>query len=160
MGLTSRDIENNTREMVNAQNEESAIRRRDYDNNMRGDGKAGPSVKLGLTGERTAFAEWVLRVGWVALAVGVLLRIMNNSTLMDGKPLSQVLIILGVACLGMVYLFQLFAILYTIAAMLLFYNAGSTPQGFSLGAVPIQAYLVSGGIIFVIFLMKRLLVRN
>lgn len=139
------------------QERENGSRRRYEDSVGR---TAGTPVKLGLTGERTAFAEWVLRVGWVALAVGVLLRIMNNSTLMDGKPLSQVLIILGIACLGMVYLFQVFAILYTIAAMLLFYNAGSTPQGFSLGAVPIQAYLVSGGIIFIIYIMKRALVRN
>lgn len=127
-----------------------------------GGGSGGSSIgNLGIPGERTAFANFILKLGYAGLILGAALWCVHlASPSMVGKDLPGEVFVSGIACLALVHLFQVVVFILVIVAVFLIWNAGTTPDGFKFSAVPVQAYLMGAGIIVVGYFLKKILSRD
>lgn len=160
-----RDLERRERAEVDRAVMEDQSRRDVIEKAARGEssvkGGGGTSISWGLPGERTALAQFIVKLGWRSLVVGILLWVLHLAMpIMIGESLPGLVIGLGGFCLILVYLFQGVAFILTLAALLIIWNAGTTPEGFKLSAVPVYAYLAGFGMIAVGYILKKLLSKD
>ena len=127
-----------------------------------GGGGGGSIGSLGLPGEKTAFGHFISKVGFWGLGIGICLWFFHQSSpSIIGEKLPMLVIGVGIACLALIYLFQVVMFILTAVTILFIWYEGSrSPEGFHLSAVPIWAYVVSGGAIFMGYLLKKALCHD
>lgn len=136
---------------------------KEYSGSRRSSGGSGGGGvgNLGLPGERTAFANFILKLGYVGLGLGAVLWCVHLAAPSAvGSHLPGAILGGGIACLALVHLFQVVVFILLIAAVFLVWNAGTTPDGFKFSAVPVWAYLVGVGIIVVGYFLKKVLSKD
>jgi hypothetical protein len=114
---------------------------------------------LGLPGKKTFIAKLILIFGFLLIGLGLTLISFEIQTgQMFGISTSKLIIIIGASCLIFIYLFQLVMFILTIfAVFFLWYQGSRNADGFILSTIPISAYLVSGGIILICYILRKIL---
>lgn len=120
-----------------------------------------PPLEWGLPGEKTAIANSIVKVGWVGVIAGALLWVLHMAMpAMMGAIVPGIVIGVGAFCLVLVYLFQAVGMVLFLAAAVIIWYTGTTPDGFKFSAIPIWAYLAGFGLVAFAYLLKKLLSRD
>lgn len=109
---------------------------------------------------RSSVARVMLWVGWLALFAGLgYMPGESSKILFQGIPLYQLMLGIGVICLGLVYFHKFVNLVIFMFTSWLFYTSGQTDDGFKFTAVPFKIWaicIVLGLVMFgFLFLFER-----